>query len=354
MEENRNTIQKNSDDQKQLEAELAAIIGAEEPDCGLDVSQEYDADAYAAEIPEGGEGAGAVSEACGEEAASPEETGDSGREDASVEVQYGLPADHPDMGELNERIRLRRIEKEKKRRRFLARFYIITIGLVLAVSAVILSFTSFFTVDSIEVTGNSHYSAEEIINMGHAVPGRNIIYNTNKKDIVEYLEQNPYIKNADVKRRFPSTLVISVSERTESLAFRYDDDYLIMDDEGILLKKTRNQPMVTVAEGIVVNRIKLGEKIGTENGGRFDRILKLVRTMAASDLYFVRVDMNDESKVKAYIYDTFIVRTDYDTLIANMKNGRLHMVIEKLFSDGIRRGTITFDKDGSASFMPVI
>ena len=46
--------------------------------------------------------------------------------------------------------------------------------------------------------------------------------------------------------------------------------------------------------------------------------------------------------------------TDYDSLMTNLKNGRLHQVVEKLFEEGIRRGTITFNEDGSASFMPII
>jgi hypothetical protein len=47
------------------------------------------------------------------------------------------------------------------------------------------------------------------------------------------------------------------------------------------------------------------------------------------------------------------VKTDYDALMTNMENGRLHLVMEKLYEDGIERGTITFGEDGSASFMPI-
>jgi hypothetical protein len=36
-----------------------------------------------------------------------------------------------------------------------------------------------------------------------------------------------------------------------------------------------------------------------------------------------------------------------------MENGKLHLVMEKLFEEGVERGTITFLEDGSASFMPI-
>lgn len=269
-------------------------------------------------------------------------------------TRYGLPLDHPGMGELAEKQEARRRYKEHKKKKFRTSFYVITTAIIVLVCGSIFSVSGFFTVDSIEVKGNSHYTAEEIINMGHASPGKNIIYNADKDEITDYLMQNPYIRNAVVSRKFPSTLVISVSERTEKMAFRYDDDYLIMDADGILLKKTRNVPKTTLVEGVVVNKIKLGDKIGTEDSKCMDRIVSLIKTMTKADIYFVKVEMNSDSDVKAYIYDNMLVKTDYDTLIENLKNGRLHLVIEKLFADGIERGTITFDEDGSASFMPII
>ena len=274
-------------------------------------------------------------------------------EGVGKKTRYGLPADHPGMGELARKQEARRLYKERKKNSFRTRFYVITAIIICSLGGFILSLSNLFVIDSIEVQGNSHYTAEEIINMGHASPGRNIIYKANTKEIIEYLEQNPYIKKAEVKRRLPSTLVIQVTERKERMAFSYDDDYLIMDENGILLKKTRNTPKATLIQGPVVSKIKLGEKIGTEDQKMMDKAIDLVKTMIKSDLYFVKVDVSDKKKVNAYIYDTLIVKADYDTLMANMENGRLHMVVSKLFDDGIERGTITFEEDGTASFMPM-
>ena len=244
-------------------------------------------------------------------------------------TNYGLPAGHPEMGELAQKQEARRLYKQRKKNRFRTRFYVLFTAIILGIGWLILSNSGLFTIDAIVVQGNSHYTAEEIINMGHASPGRNIIYKANIKETKEFLENNPYIRHAEVRRRLPS-----------------------MDEDGILLKKTRNIPKTTIIQGIVVNKIKLGEKIGTENGNRMDRILDLIKMMIKSDLYYVDVDISNEKTVKAYIYDTLVVKADYDTLMTNMENGRLHLVVEKLFEDGIERGTITFREDGTASFVP--
>ena len=163
------------------------------------------------------------------------------QDDDSEKTRYGLPVDHPEMGELAQKQEARRLYKQRKKNRFRTRFYVLMTVLILSVVWIIISNSALFTIDAIVVQGNSHYTAEEIINMGHASSGRNIIYKANIKETKEFLENNPYIKHAEVRRRLPSTLVIKVTERQERLAFKYDDDYLVMDDDGILLRKTRNQ-----------------------------------------------------------------------------------------------------------------
>lgn len=281
---------------------------------------------------------------------------DTGAEDGEEPSQkeYGLPDGHHEIGELRERIEKRKKEKKRKQRRFRTWVYVTAFILMALVFGFFFSISGFFTVDSIEVEGNSHYTNEEIINIAHAVPGRNLIYNTNGSEMVSYLEQNPYIKSAEVRRKLPSTILIVVSERSEKMAFKYDDDYLVMDGDGILLKKTRNLPQTTLVEGLIVNKIKLGEKIGTEDKDKTDKAISLIKSASSADLYFVKIDMTNTKRVKAYIYDNLVVRADYDTLVTNIRNGHLHQVVESLFKDGIKRGTITFEEDGSASFMPVI
>ena len=254
--------------------------------------------------------------------------------------------------EIAERIRLRKIEAERKRRRHKRAMITGVVLAVLALTSLILSFTPIFTVDSIEVKGNTHYSADEIISMGHAVPGKNLIYKADKAVIQKYLEQNPYIKSAEVNRKFPSTLVINVKERTPVMTIRYDDDYLVLDREGILLQKSRTKPKLTIIEGNIIKKIKLSQQLGTTDETQMRKTIDLVQAMSDNDLYFVKIDMTDKYSIKAYVYDTLIVKNDYETLVENIKNGKLHLVLDKLFSESIKRGTITFNEDGTSTFMP--
>ena len=278
----------------------------------------------------------------------------------AAEEKKGLDASaetDPETEAIKEKIRERKREKIRRARARRIRFWTILAILLIAIAAGAFSLSGFFTVDSIEVKGNNHFTAEEIINIAHAVPGHNIIYDPGTQEMIDYLEQNPYIKQADVTRKFPSTLIITVSEREQACGFRYDDDYLIMDDEGILLKKTRTEPKITMIDGFVVSKIKLGEIIGTQNQKMFSNTLQLIRSMKAADMYFVSLDMTgyeDDGSVRAYIYDSLVVRSSYKNLVESLDNGRLHKVVEKLFDDEIKRGTITIGYDGDISFEPGI
>lgn len=261
--------------------------------------------------------------------------------------------DYYDMDAITARIAARKREKAERNRRARRRFYIILGLAVVFIGLLIFSFSSFFDVDSIEVEGNSYFTAEEVINISHATPGQNLIYKPEKKMIVEYLEKDPYIKKATVKRHFPSTLIIQVEERKPLCSIKYDDEFLIIDKEGILLRKTKTQPKNTLVEGQVVKKIELGETIGVEDKELLDQTIKILTTMKEKDLYFVNLDMSD-MYIKAYVYDTLLCKGTYKQMISAMEEDKLHKVLEKLFEDNISRGTITFSDEGYASFIPTL
>lgn len=278
-------------------------------------------------------------------------------EDVRDTISMDKPEELPqDIKDFTDRIEKRKKDNERRGVRNRLRLKIFLVALVTAIFLFVFSLSSFFTVDAIEVRGNSYFTAEEVINIAHAVPGKNLIYNTGSKDIIKYLEQNPYIKEAVVARKLPSTLVISITERKQACAFKYDDDYLIMDEEGILLNKTRTVPKITLVKGLVVSKIKLGQVIGTKDKALFEKTQDLIQSMIDADMYFVSIDMapdeDDKNLVKAYIYETFIVKGQYDLVKANLDNGRLHKVVEELFKQKIKRGTITFTEEGTISFEP--
>ena len=268
---------------------------------------------------------------------------------SNVNEEIESPADRKTKSDIDD-IEKRRMKRKRKLKMpgFFTRIFII-LGVIIAVTA--FSLSSFFTVDTIDVQGNKYFTDEEISNMAHASTGQNIIYKLNKRNMLNYLEKNPYIEEARVYRKLPSTIVINVKERIQIAALTYGDQFLIIDNKGTLLRITKTKPKLTIVTGFKVKKVKLGEPVEVNSPDLFKELLSLLKSMEAGDVYFTKINIT-ELFITANVYDSLVVKSKYKDLKDNIDKGRLHKVLDELFKRNIKRGTITISSDGYASFTP--
>ena len=268
---------------------------------------------------------------------------------SNVNEEIESPADRKTKSDIDD-IEKRRMKRKRKLKMpgFFTRIFII-LGVIIAVTA--FSLSSFFTVDTIDVQGNKYFTDEEISNMAHASTGQNIIYKLNKGNMLNYLEKNPYIEEARVYRKLPSTIVINVKERIQIAALTYGDQFLIIDNKGTLLRITKTKPKLTIVTGFKVKKVKLGETVEVNSPDLFKELLSLLKSMEAGDVYFTKINIT-ELFITANVYDSLVVKSKYKDLKDNIDKGRLHKVLDELFKRNIKRGTITISSDGYASFTP--
>ena len=268
---------------------------------------------------------------------------------SNVNEEIESPADRKTKSDIDD-IEKRRMKRKRKLKMpgFFTRIFII-LGVIIAVTA--FSLSSFFTVDTIDVQGNKYFTDEEISNMAHASTGQNIIYKLNKGNMLNYLEKNPYIEEARVYRKLPSTIVINVKERIQIAALTYGDQFLIIDNKGTLLRVTKTKPKLTIVTGFKVKKVKLGEPVEVNSPDLFKELLSLLKSMEAGDVYFTKINIT-ELFITANVYDSLVVKSKYKDLKDNIDKGRLHKVLDELFKRNIKRGTITISSDGYASFTP--
>lgn len=269
--------------------------------------------------------------------------------ESNVNEEIESQADRKTKSDIDD-IEKRRMKRKRKLKMpgFFTRIFII-LGVIIAVIA--FSLSSFFTVDTIDVQGNKYFTDEEISNMAHASTGQNIIYKLNKGNMLNYLEKNPYIEEARVYRKLPSTIVINVKERIQIAALTYGDKFLIIDNKGTLLRMTKTKPKLTIVTGFKVKKVKLGEPVEVNSTDLFKELLSLLKSMEAGDVYFTKINIT-ELFITANVYDSLVVKSKYKDLKDNIDKGRLHKVLDELFKRNIKRGTITISSDGYASFTP--
>ena len=245
-------------------------------------------------------------------------------------------------------------DREAKRhiRRF--RGFTVLIVILVLIGTVIYGLKSpHFNVSEYQVEGNAYYNDEEIINMGNCDTGVNIFTGFKPADIKKQLMRDPYMEKVRITRKLPSTVVIRVTERKQTAAVVYGDRYVVIDDEGIVLRMTSVDPKVTIIHGLSISKMTLGEPLEVEETNLYRQSMSIVYAMMANDMYFRAIDISDTG-VSAYVLDNLVVKGLADNIVDALKNKDIQLVVQNLFSQGIERGTIKVTGENYVSFDPAI
>ena len=105
-------------------------------------------------------------------------------------------------------------KRKKRRRRGAFSRLLRPLSLLLAAAAIVAALTMFFKVESIQVAGASRYQADEIIAASGVEPGDNLVLLDKYRIAQRIYTELPYVTEARINRKFPSTLVLEVTETT--------------------------------------------------------------------------------------------------------------------------------------------
>ena len=144
-------------------------------------------------------------------------------------------------------------------------------------SAFIIFQTDIFYISEINVENNYALEDEYIIKNSKVTENNNIFL-LNIKDIKRNLRKEVYIKDVNIKRIFPDKLLIDVLERTGRIKYSDNQKNILLDFDGVVLKKIeKERDLILINSEIDVDK-KLGEKIELDNTNiNFDKILKLTK-----------------------------------------------------------------------------
>ena len=156
-----------------------------------------------------------------------------------------------------------RVELKMRRRKRFFRFILLTA--VLSISSLFMLKSSLFNIDNYKVEGNYKLNKEEIINASSIGKGENI-FKINKKIAEKNISKLPYIKNIEIKRKFPSTVLFNIEERVGVLQTKSISTILLVDIEGFVLEQLdsidEQLPNIT---GFDLNNIEIGDNIFLES-----------------------------------------------------------------------------------------
>lgn len=185
--------------------------------------------------------------------------------------------------------------KEKLRFGKNKRVLILSVALLLTVSVLVAGYVYIirnYTVTTVYVEGNVHYTNEEIIKMvmGGQFGNNSLFLSLKYKD--KGMEDIPFIQTMDVTIEAKDTIRITVYEKALAGYVSYLGQYAYFDKDGIVVEvsteKTTGIPQVT---GLKFDRVILHERLPVEKPDVFDEVLNITQqlekySMSADRIYF--------------------------------------------------------------------
>lgn len=133
-----------------------------------------------------------------------------------------------------------------------------------AIILVVLSLTVLFKIETITVKGNEKYTTEEILAVLPIEKQENLFV-SNVNSASDKLEANlPYIYDAQIKRKLPSTIVVNVTETTKYYAIKdKDTTFIMLDDNLKVLEKALEAPLepYVLIDNVAVTEATQGQTV---------------------------------------------------------------------------------------------
>lgn len=247
--------------------------------------------------------------------------------------------------------------KRYSRRRSKGRFAFLykLLAFVVICTAITLALTLFFRIRTIQVSGNSRYDRDTIIQAAQIREGDNLFL-MNKYDAAARIRRTlPYVETVQFRRTLPDTLSIVVTECTSPAAVIQDGQAYLLCDKGIIVDQmspaaAKKLPQV---EGLTLIDPVVGSEAATANDQTLalEQLLELLQALddrsLAGDVQ--SIDLTDPSQITLRYLNRFDVcfprSTDY-----GYKLDYLLAVVEKLEVN--EKGTVNMMQDGKARFIP--
>lgn len=227
--------------------------------------------------------------------------------------------------------------------------------LVVICGAIGVALALFFKVETIEVAGNSRYTAAQILEASTIRSGDNMFL-LNKYRAAERISSAlPYVESVQMERRLPNTLVISVTECIAPAAIRQDGAVWLLSAGGKLVdsQDASAWERYTQLTGVTMVEPQVGQplRVPEEEAHNRTQMLALLECLLEKDMLSdtQSIDLTDDAVVALRYMDRFDVtfRRDADF---SYKLDYLRAVVSRL--EGNEKGSIDMTQDEKASFIP--
>lgn len=246
----------------------------------------------------------------------------------------------------------RRRNSRRRRRRGSRGFLFKLLSLLVICGVIVVSLTLFFKVNTVVITGEQRYTDEQILNVSEIEIGDNLFL-MNKFNIAEMLLQKlPYIESVRISRKLPDTLLIQVTECSNTLTLVQEGQAWRISPTGKIVEKVKLEETVEDGkiDGVMLQNPAVATQIAIQPDNRQVDLLAMLEAMEITGVWanVQALHLHDPSIMTMDYADRFTVKflygTDYGYKLQN-----LLVVVDKLEDN--ESGTINLTEEGKASFI---
>ena len=158
-----------------------------------------------------------------------------------------------------------------------------------------------YTVTNVYVTGNTHYTNEEIMEMVmDGQFGHNSVY-LSMKYRNKSIEDIPFIQKMSVEILSPDTIRINVYEKAIAGYIQYLGRYMYFDRDGIVVESSlESSDDVPLVLGLSFDHVIIHEKLPVENESVFAEILDITKLLSKYELHAEKIFFDSDYDVYLY------------------------------------------------------
>lgn len=211
-----------------------------------------------------------------------------------------------------------------------AKGFIILFIIIALVLTALLVLKLKYTVNSVTVTGNSHYTVDEIksfvMNKSYEHNSAYLYMKYHDKSI----ENIPFVEKIDVDIISPEAITISVYEKALAGYVDYLGHYMYFDREGIVvessLDKIESVPFVT---GLEFEHVVLNEPLPVKDASIFNLILNITQLLNKYEIETDRISFDSEYNITLCFGDARVSLGQSDSI--DEKINEMHLLLPKLY-----------------------
>ena len=194
------------------------------------------------------------------------------------------------------------ILRKKKKIKRIVKF--ITLILLIAGGMTFALVSPIFNIKEIQVINNKQIATETIISLSQLQEGQNI-FRFNRNKVEKEIKTNPYVEIAEIKRKFPNKIEISIKERQKNYNVEFLNGYAYINNQGYILEISEQKLDLPVIKGIETEQeqIVAGNRLNTHDLGKIEVVIQIMNICRNYELEkkVSSIDITDKNNYIIYM-----------------------------------------------------